>query len=86
MYKSLGKVLSQKIIRIGRYSSLSLDLPDSLDDILDFEEELKSADSDTVLIMVKFQVQASRQALRTMTASDDSDLYGEGASATKKKQ
>ena len=47
-------------------SSISLDLADSLDDISDFEEELKSAESNSVSIqLVKFQV----QALHKMTAA-----------------
>ena len=59
-------------------SSISLDLADSLDDTSDFEEELKSADSDSVS-----EISSSSS---THDDSGDSDLYGEGASATKKKQ
>ena len=55
-------------------SSTSLDLADSLDDISDFEAELKSADSDSV-----------SEISSSSATNDDSDLYGEGASATKKK-
>ena len=51
-------------------SSISLDLADSLDDILDFEEELKSAESDSV----------SEISISSATQYDDSDDsdYGEG--------
>ena len=56
-------------------SSTSLDLADSLDDISDFEAELKSADSDSV-----------SEISSSSATNDDSDLYGEGASATKKKK
>ena len=56
-------------------SSISLDLADSLDDISDFEAELKSADSDSV-----------SEISSSSATNDDSDLYGEGASATKKKK
>ena len=55
-------------------SSTSLDLAASLDDISDFEAELKSADSDSV-----------SEISSSSATNDDSDLYGEGASATKKK-
>ena len=51
-----------------------MDLADSLDDISDFEAELKSADSDSV-----------SEISSSSATNDDSDLYGEGASATKKK-
>ena len=58
-------------------SSISLDFAYSLDDISDFEEELKSADGDSV-----GEISISSA---TCDDSDDSD-YGEGTSATKKKQ
>ena len=49
-------------------SAISLDFADSLDNISDFEGELKSA---TAILLVKFQVQAQR----SIYDSDDSD-YG----------
>ena len=55
-------------------SSISLDLADSLDDIADFEQELKSTESDSVS-----EISSSRA---TRDDSDGSD-YGEGTSATK---
>ena len=57
-------------------SSMSLDFADSLDDVSDFEEELKSADRDSVSEISSSSV--------TIDDSDVSDLYGEGTSATKK--
>ena len=51
-------------------SSISLDLADSLDDISDFEQELKSAEYD------------SASGISSSSATHDND-YGEGTSATK---
>ena len=59
-------------------SSISLDLADLLGDISDFEQELKSAESDSVSEISSLSV--------THDDSDDSDLYGEGTSATKVKE
>ena len=58
-------------------SSISLDFADSLDDISDFEEELKSANSDSV-----------GEISNSSAPIDDSDVSdkGEGTSATKKKR
>ena len=58
-------------------SSISLDLADSLDDISDFKQELKSAESDSV-----GEISSSSA---THDDSDDSD-YGKGTSATKVKE
>ena len=55
-------------------SSISLDLADSLEDIADFEQELKSTESDSV-----------REIASSSATHDDSDGsdYGEGTTATK---